>query len=164
VNFSDHLWHMAIALESAEQAYKNFEVPVGAILVGADGKEIVRSSNLKEMANDPCGHAEILVIRQAANLLNNWRLIGTTLYVTLEPCPMCLAAMVQARISQLVFGAYDLKGGALSLGHNLHNDKRLNHQFNVIGGIRHYECSRILSTFFRENRERHKKNMPKSQQ
>ncbi len=150
---------MACALEEAEKAYQRYEVPVGAVLVGPDGKELIRASNVKESDNDPCGHAEIIAIREAAKILKSWRLLGTTLYVTLEPCPMCFAAMVQARIEQVVFGAYDPKGGALSLGYNLHKDKRLNHRFQVMGGVRHYECSKIISNFFKENRQEHKKNM-----
>lgn len=148
----DHLWFMGLALEEAEAAYKLQEVPVGAILVSASGEILSKHHNLKETNNNPTGHAEILTLIDGAKKLSNWRLSECTLYVTLEPCNMCLAAMVHARIQTCVFGAYDTKAGALSLGYHLHQDKRLNHQFGMIGGIRHYECSKLLSRFFRERR------------
>ena len=157
LSFREHLWWMNLALEEAEKAYRIEEVPIGAILVDEEGKEIARSYNLKEQTANPCGHAEILAITQAAQTLNSWRLLNCTLYVTLEPCPMCLGAMVQSRIGQLVFGAYDPKGGALSLGFNLYKDERLNHHFRVMGGVRHFQCSRILSQFFREKRQDYRK-------
>ncbi|MEK6625225.1 MAG: nucleoside deaminase, partial [Bdellovibrionota bacterium] len=103
-------------------------------------------------AFDPCGHAEILALREAAQHEKAWRLVGCKIYVTLEPCIMCLAAMGQARIAQLIFGAYDPKGGALSLGYHIHNDTRLNHRFVVKGGLLEFDCSKILSQFFREQR------------
>lgn len=153
MNFQEHFWNMSLALEEAEEAYKNNEVPVGAVIASAAGKILARAHNEKERSSDPCGHAEILAIRMATKNLKNWRLEKCKLYVTLEPCVMCMGAMVQARISCLVFGAYDSKGGALSLNYNLHQDSRLNHRFSVIGGIKHYECSKILSEFFRERRK-----------
>lgn len=143
---------MRIALEEAEKAHWANEVPVGAVIMSASGEILARTHNLKEETHNPCGHAEILAIQEAAKNLRTWRLEGCTLFVTLEPCPMCLAALVQARINQVVFGAYDPKGGALSLGYALHRDKRLNHRFGMVGGILHYECSRLLSIFFRERR------------
>jgi tRNA(adenine34) deaminase len=149
---SDHLWFMTMALEQADLAYKNQEVPVGAVLVSPEGEVLSKTFNLKESHFNPAGHAEILAITDGARKLQNWRLIDCVLYVTLEPCPMCLMSMVQARIKQCVFGTYDAKGGALSLGYHLHQDKRLNHQFSVIGGIKHFECSRVLSQFFKERR------------
>lgn len=148
----DHLWNMGLALEEAEAAYKLGEVPVGAIVVDSDGKVLGKAHNLKESVQDPCGHAELILLRATAEKLKRWRLTGITLYVTLEPCTMCLAAMVQARIDRLVFGAYDAKAGALGLGYPLYKDKRLNHRFAVEGGVRHFECSKILSTFFKERR------------
>ncbi len=143
---------MKLALEEASKAYKRKEVPVGALLLSAEKKILAQSGNDKEKTSNPCGHAEVLTIQQAAQNLGNWRLVGATLYVTLEPCLMCLGAIVQARLSQCIFGAYDAKGGALSLGYYLHQDKRLNHKFSVMGGIQHYECSRLLSRFFQEQR------------
>lgn len=141
-----------MALEEANRAYKLDEVPIGAVIVGPQGEVLAKECNFKEKNNDPCGHAEILAIKAAAQKIGDWRLINSTLYVTLEPCPMCLAAMVQARVKRVVFGAYDSKGGALSLNYNLYKDNRLNHAFKVTGGILHFECSKLLSTFFREKR------------
>lgn len=154
MNFSvsDHLWFMSMALEQAELAYKAQEVPVGAVLVSPDGHVLSKQHNLKEAHFNPTAHAEILAITEGAKKLQNWRLSDCILYVTLEPCPMCLTAMVQSRVKQCVFGAYDGKGGALSLGYHLHQDKRLNHQFSIMGGIKHFECSKVLSQFFRERR------------
>ena len=152
----DHLWFMSMALEQAELAYKAQEVPVGAILVSPAGDVLSRQFNLKESHFNPVAHAEILALTDGAKKIHNWRLSDCTLYVTLEPCPMCLSAMVQSRVGQCVFGAYDAKGGALSLGYHIHQDKRLNHQFKMIGGIKHFECSRLLSTFFRERRTTYK--------
>ena len=154
MNFSvsDHLWFMSMALEQAELAYKAQEVPVGAVLVSPNGDVLSKQFNLKETHFNPTAHAEILVLEEGARKIQNWRLSDCVLYVTLEPCHMCLTAMVQSRVRQCVFGAYDSKGGALSLGYHLHQDKRLNHQFSVIGGIKHFECSRLLSQFFKERR------------
>jgi tRNA(adenine34) deaminase len=143
---------MSMALEQAELAYKAQEVPVGAVLVSPEGEVLSKHFNLKESQFNPTAHAELLVMQEAAKKLQNWRLSDCVLYVTLEPCPMCLTGMVQSRIKQCVFGAYDPKGGALSLGYHLHNDKRLNHQFSIMGGIKHFECSKILSQFFKERR------------
>ena len=145
---------MAKALKEAQKAGKIDEVPVGAIIVDSAGKVIASAFNRKEQSFDPCGHAEILAIRKATKKLQNWRLVDCTLYVTLEPCIMCLAAMVHARIKTLVFGAYDPKGGALSLNYNLSTDQRLNHRFEVVGGVSQEECSRILSDFFQQKRMR----------
>lgn len=147
---------MNIALEEAELAYKVWEVPVGAVLVSPEGNIISRKFNLKETHFNPTGHAEILCLEDGGKKLKNWRLSDCTLYVTLEPCPMCLSAMVQSRLKQCVFGAYDSKGGALSLGYHLHQDKRLNHQFSVLGGVKHFECSKLLSQFFKERRSNYK--------
>lgn len=151
-SLQDHLWFMNIALEEAELAYKNNEVPVGAVLVGPTGAVLSRQFNLKEHHFNPTGHAEVLCLIEAGKKLQNWRLTDCTLYVTLEPCPMCLSAMVQSRLNQCVFGAYDSKGGSLSLGYHLHQDKRMNHQFSMLGGVKHFECSKLLSQFFKDRR------------
>lgn len=154
MNFTitDHMWFMKIALEQAELAYRAQEVPVGALLVSPTGDILSRQFNLKESHFNPVAHAEMLALTEGAKKLQNWRLTDCYLYATLEPCPMCLTALVQARVKACIFGAYDQKGGALSLGYHLHQDKRLNHQFSVVGGVMHFECSRILSQFFRERR------------
>ncbi len=155
-SLQDHLWFMSLALEQAELAYKAQEVPVGAVLVSPNGDVLSKQFNLKESQHNPTAHAEILCVIEGAKKLQNWRLSDCTLYVTLEPCPMCLTALVQSRVKQCVFGAYDAKGGALSLGYHLHQDKRLNHQFSIVGGVKHFECSKLLSQFFRERRNSYK--------
>jgi tRNA(adenine34) deaminase len=155
---SDHLWLMDEALIEAEKAYREDEVPIGAVVVDSSGTIISRTHNQKEKVFNPCGHAEILAITEAAKRKSNWRLTDCSIYVTLEPCPMCLSALVQARISHLYFGAYDAKGGALSLNYNFYKDQKLNHSFPVLGGLRHFECSRLLSTFFKEKRTNYNKN------
>ncbi len=154
---SDDLWHMDSAIREAERAYSIDEVPIGAVIVDPHGQVLAETHNLKERTNNPLGHAELLAIREACEQLKNWRLEECTLYVTLEPCPMCLAAMVQSRIGRLVFGAYDPKGGAISLGYDLYKDERLNHSFEVIGGVKHHPCSKLLSTFFKSKRTTYKK-------
>lgn len=147
--------YMAQALEEAQSAYLEDEVPVGCLIVSPYGETLARTYNKKEQDNDACAHAEILAIQAAGKKLG-WRLVDCSLIVTLEPCPMCLSAMLQARIGALYFGAYDRKGGALSLGYNFPRDKRLNHTFSVMGGVRHYECSRMLSNYFKQKRHRPK--------
>ena len=149
---SDHLWLMDEALKEALKAYREDEVPIGAVIANADGVIISHAHNQKEKAHNPCGHAEILAITEAAKKLGNWRLLDCSIYVTLEPCPMCLSALIQARIGYLYFGAYDNKGGSLSLNYNFYKDQKLNHSFPVMGGLRHFECSRLLSTFFKQKR------------
>ncbi len=151
-NAADSLWCMKLALEEAEAAYRMGEVPVGALVVNAQGEVLARAHNRKEAVHNPVGHAELLAVQAAAQKIGGWRLDGCTLYVTLEPCPMCLAGLGQSRIDRVVFGAYDPKGGALSLGYALHRDTRLNHRFSMVGGVLHYECSRLLSQFFKERR------------
>lgn len=140
------------ALIEANKAYKLDEVPIGAVIINSEGKIIARSHNKKEAENNPCAHAEIIAIMEASKKIENWRLLNCSLFVTLEPCPMCLNALTHARISNLYFGAYDLKAGSLSLNYNFYKDKKLNHHFNVIGGLKHFECSKILSNFFKEKR------------
>lgn len=154
--FKDIEWAMGEALKEAEDAARRDEVPIGACLVDPQGKIIAKASNNKEQTNNPTGHAEILVIGQASQDKGDWRLNDLTLVVTLEPCLMCMGALWQARIGAVVFGAYDPKGGAISLGYNHHKDKRLNHNFPVTGGVRHYDCSNILSQFFRQKRSKYK--------
>lgn len=152
---NDYEYFMNLALAEAEKAYKLNEVPVGAVIIDDTGKLIGKGHNNKEVNNDPCGHAEILAIKEATSSLEDWRLNKATLFVTLEPCLMCMGALSQARIGRLVFGAYDKKGGALSLKYDISFDGRLNHRFSVVGGVRHYECSRLLSQFFREKRNKY---------
>lgn len=155
-SFKDYFWHMDSAYKLAEKAYALDEVPVGAILLDESNNIISSAFNTKEQDFDVTGHAEIICLRQAAKHFKSWRLTNCTLIVTLEPCPMCLSAILQSRIKTVVFGAYDTKGGALSLGYNFHKDHRLNHKMEVIGGVKHYPCSKILSDFFKQRREYYK--------
>ena len=143
---------MTMALDLANTAYSQGEVPVGCIVVDSSGKVIGKGQNLKEKHQDASLHGEMVALRAAAQSLNSWRLNGCSLYVTLEPCPMCLAAMVQFRIKKLFFGAYDLKGGAISINLPFYKNPKLNHSFSVCGGLLHYECSKVMSDFFRQRR------------
>jgi tRNA(adenine34) deaminase len=150
----DNYW-MGKALAQAANAGKRGEVPIGAVLV-KDGAVIGRGFNLREGKQDPCAHAELLAIRQAARRLGAWRLTGTTLYVTLEPCPMCMGAILLARVERLVFGCFDPKAGAAGSLYDLTDDRRFNHRVAVESGVRGEECSAMLSDFFRELRRRKK--------
>lgn len=140
------------ALRLARVAGEQGEVPVGAIVVR--GKDVVgRGHNRRERDQDPLAHAEIDAIREASKHLHTWRLSDCVLYVTLEPCPMCLAASQQARLGKVIYGASDPKGGALSLGYSIHSDPRTHHRFDVIH-LENSECGKILSDFFKERRKR----------
>ncbi len=142
---------MALALARARHAADKGEVPVGAVLV-LDDEVIAGAGNNLIAAADPVGHAEIRALRKAARQLGNYRLPGTTLYVTLEPCPMCAAAMIHARIERLVFGASDPKGGGVVSQYHIGRDGRLNHDFAVTGGVLADKCSLILKEFFQKRR------------
>ena len=149
---SDHAW-MRLALVEAEKAAALGEVPVGAVLVDGNGL-LAAAGNSPIRQCDPTAHAEILALRAAAGLRANYRLPDTTLYVTLEPCPMCMGALVQARVRRLVYGASDPKGGAAHSLYNLGDDPRLNHRLEVVGGLLAEECGRLLKDFFRAKRDR----------
>ena len=139
---------MQLALEEASRAIALDEVPIAALLVH-EGKVLARSYNHREVWQDPTAHAEMLVIREAAKLLGSWRLIDTTLYVTLEPCAMCLGAIILARIPRIVFGAKDPKAGACGSVLNFANEERLNHHVEVTGGILEQESRQLLKEFFK---------------
>jgi len=139
-------------LEAGKAKGKN-EVPIGCVIVKGD-KIIARGHNLREASNDPTAHAELIAIRKAARKLGSWRLLNTTLYVTLEPCSMCMGAIILARIPKVVFGCYDLKGGAAGSIYDLSNNPRLNHTVQLIPNIMEEECSSLLSGFFAELRKR----------
>jgi len=142
---------MQQAIQLAAHAQANNEVPIGAILVLND--EIIGSGWNQPIANnDPTAHAEIIALRDAANKINNYRLINTTLYVTLEPCLMCAGAMIHARIKRLVFGAYDPKAGAIQSIFNVLDNIKLNHRIRYQGGILAKECGTLLCTFFKQRR------------
>ncbi|MBO8127839.1 MAG: nucleoside deaminase [Peptococcaceae bacterium] len=142
---------MCEALKEARKAYTLGEVPVGAVVV-RDDKIIARGHNLRETTKDAAAHAEMLAMRQAAGVLGDWRLEGVTVYITLEPCPMCAGALVQFRVPRLVFGAYDPKAGAAGTVVDLLRDERFNHQVEVIPGVLEEECRAILQQFFKELR------------
>ena len=144
---------MGEALAEARRAYVLGEIPIGAVVVYQD-RIIARGYNLKETQRDPTAHAEIVAIRQAAQVLGGWRLAGTTLYVTLEPCAMCAGAMVQARVSRLVYGVADPKAGAVSSLMDVVRFPAFNHQVAVTGGVLAEECQAILKQFFQELRRK----------
>jgi tRNA(adenine34) deaminase len=143
---------MERALVQARFAAAAGEVPVGAVVVAADGMVLAEAGNDCIKASDPSGHAEMRALRQAARIVANYRLPGVTVYVTLEPCPMCATLLVHARIARLVFGAADPKGGAVVSKYRIGSDGLLNHGFAVTGGICAEECSRLLRDFFRNLR------------
>lgn len=143
---------MRLALEQAEAAAAADEAPVGAIIV-ADGRILAAARNEREALRDPTAHAEMIAITQAAAVLQSWRLENCTLYVTLEPCPMCAGAIVLARIPRVVFGALDPKGGAVRSLYRILEDPRLNHRSEVVAGMLAEPAGRILSDFFRRKRE-----------
>ncbi|MEE8126139.1 MAG: tRNA adenosine(34) deaminase TadA [Nitrospirales bacterium] len=144
--------YMQLALELANQAYRAEEVPVGAVLV-KDGTVLATGWNQREATQDPTAHAELLAIRSAATTLGSWRLTGTTLYVTLEPCAMCAGAIIQSRISCLVFGTWDPKTGACGSICDLTAETRWNHRVTVHSGILAQDCRNLLQTFFHHLRE-----------
>jgi len=141
------------ALREAETAAALGEVPIGAVVV-RDGEVVGRGHNRRETDGDPLAHAEILALRQAAQATAGWRLLGCTLYATLEPCAMCAGALVAARVGRLVFGAYDPKGGFCGTLGDLVRDPRLNHRLEVVGGVLEEECSALLRGFFAEVRRK----------
>lgn len=138
---------MRAALEAAEAATRQGEVPVGAVVV-KDGRILAVAFNERETANDPTAHAEILALRQAARTLGSWRLCDADLYVTLEPCPMCAGALVNARVRRVIYGCDDPKAGAARTLYKLLEDPRLNHRVEVVAGVLADECAGLLKGFF----------------
>ena len=147
----DDLEAMGLALDEARAALDHGDVPIGAVVV-VDGVVIARRHNERELTNDPTAHAEVLALRDAATAVGSWRLDDATLVVTLEPCPMCAGAAVNARVGRVVFGARDLKAGAVVSLYGIGADPRLNHEFAVEGDLRGDECAELLTTFFAERR------------
>jgi tRNA(adenine34) deaminase len=143
---------MKKALKYAQRAANLGEVPIGALIV-KDEEVISYSYNKKESLHSSLGHAELMAIHLASKKLNNWRLTDCTLYVTLEPCLMCAGALWQSRISNVIFGAYDPKGGGLGSLYSFQSDDRLNHSFEVKGGVLERECAHLLTNFFKNRRE-----------
>jgi tRNA(adenine34) deaminase len=144
---------MRAAMAEAEHAGSLGEVPVGAVIV-VDGQVIGRGGNRRESAADPTAHAEILAIREAARSVGGWRLVGATLYVTQEPCPMCAGAIVNARINRLIYGCDNPKAGAVRTLYQLVEDPRLNHRVTVVPGVLAAECGALLTGFFEQLRKR----------
>ncbi len=142
---------MRMALEEAQLAFSEEEIPIGAVVV-CDGRVIAKAHNMREQLKDPTAHAEILAMREAARYLGGWRLHRCDLYVTIEPCPMCAGAIVQARIKNLVFGASDEKAGCCGTVYNLLDEAKFNHRVPVTKGVLQEECAKMMSDFFKRKR------------
>jgi tRNA(adenine34) deaminase len=151
------LFFMGEALKEAKKALKRGEVPVGAALVHR-GTVVARGHNKKETGNDPTAHAEIDVLRKAAKKMKSWRLTGTTLYVTLEPCLMCMGAIIQARIDRVVFATFDPKAGACGSLYDISKDLRLNHRVEITSGVEEEAAGGLLKSFFSELRKKRKES------
>jgi tRNA(adenine34) deaminase len=145
------VYFMNLALEEAALAFERGEVPVGAVLV-RDGEVIKSGHNRREESRDPSAHAEIMVLRAGAEGSDSWRLLGTTLYVTKEPCIMCAGGILNSRVQRLVYGCRDTKAGGVDSLYTLLNDRRLNHQVEVTSGVLEEQCASLLRRFFRERR------------
>ncbi len=150
IDYDDRYW-MERALVLAQQAAEKGEVPVGAVVV-KEGNLVATAHNLREQSGNPVAHAEMLAIQAAAEKIGNWRLTETTLYVTLEPCPMCAGAIILARITRVVFGATDPKSGAAGSLYNIVQDQRLNHQVELLSGVCAEKSRTLLRTFFENKR------------
>lgn len=146
---------MRLALEEAKKAADLSEVPIGAVLVYQD-EVIARAHNLRETTQNAVTHAELMVIQEACEKIGSWRLENTTLYVTLEPCPMCAGAILQSRVPRVIYGARDIKAGCVDSLYRLLNDARFNHECEVVEGVLADECGEILTDFFQTLRERKK--------
>jgi tRNA(adenine34) deaminase len=151
-----HAAFLRLALAEARQAAEEGEAPVGAVIVH-QGRVVAAAHNQREQLRDPTAHAEMIALTQAAEALRSWRLEGCTLYVTLEPCPMCAGAILQARLPLVVYGADDPKAGAVRSLYRLLGDARLNHRSTVISGVLAAECGALLTEFFQEQRRQGKK-------
>jgi tRNA(adenine34) deaminase len=152
-----HLHHMGLALEEAALAAAEDEVPVGAVIVSLDRGVVAQAHNQREQLHDPTAHAEMIAVTQAAQSLQSWRLDNCVLYVTLEPCPMCAGAIVQARLPFVVYGCADPKAGACDTLYRITDDPRLNHRARVLGGVEAERCAFLLSEFFAAKRRLGKK-------
>ena len=146
--------YMLLALEEAKKAANIGEVPVGAVIADVCGKIIAKTHNLRETLNDPTAHAEILAIKEAGQKLQKWRLTDLTLYVTLEPCPMCAGAILESRIRRLVYGAMDIKRGAIESMFALFGHKAFNERIEIRAGVLEDECKELLQEFFEKKRKR----------
>jgi len=162
MNQTDDTTYMQEAIAEAERARAKGEVPIGAVIVH-EGQVIGRGHNLRETSNDPTTHAEMVAIRQAAAAIGHWRLLETTLYVTLEPCVMCMGAIILARIPRLVYACRDPRAGAVGSIYDFSSDERFNHKVEVVEGVLGAECSALLSGFFQELRAGRKAAKPPSE-
>ena len=142
---------MGLALEEARKALTHGDVPIGAVVV-RDGEVLARACNERELRHDPTAHAEVLALRAASEATGEWRLSGTTMFVTLEPCAMCAGALVLGRVSRLVYGPQDLRAGAAYSLYDIVQDPRLNHSLDVTTGVLEEECLALLQSFFQERR------------
>ena len=147
-----HINFMNLALSEAEKAGQKNEIPIGAVLIAENDELLSAAHNKTIILKDPTAHAEILALRSAAEKIGNYRLLKTTLYVTVEPCPMCMGALLHARVSRVVFGTRDPKWGAAGSLYNLAEDHRFNHQPEIIEGICKSECQKLMQDFFRQKR------------
>ena len=145
--------YMKLALTEARQAAREDEVPIGAVLVAKHGAVLAKAHNQSIVLHDPTAHAEIVALRSAAHVLGNYRLLDTTLYVTIEPCIMCMGALLHARVTRIVYGAKDPKWGAAGSCYDLQSDPRLNHVIHVHGGVLEEECRELMQVFFRTKRD-----------
>jgi tRNA(adenine34) deaminase len=148
----DYLEAMSQALEVAQSALNTDDVPVGAVILDPSGKVVARGNNVREANFDPTAHAEVVALRQAAEVAQSWRLDGHTLVVTLEPCAMCAGAIAQARIKTVVFGAWDEKAGAVGSVWDVLRDPRSPHRVEVVAGVMAAECTALLQNFFQDRR------------
>lgn len=146
--------YMRLALEEAGFAYEKGEVPIGAVLVDSEGTVVSRGHNMRETWQDATAHAEMIAIREACRQLHRWRLAGLTLFVTIEPCPMCAGALVMSRIDRVVYGSTDAKAGASESLFNVTSHPALNHQLQVTAGVLQEECASLMKRFFAERRKK----------
>ena len=144
--------YMLEALKEAELAAQEDEVPIGCVIV-KNNQIIARAHNQRDKSNNPLGHAETLAIKKASEVLNDWQLVDTELYVTIEPCLMCAGAIIQSRIGKVIYGAPDLKGGAFGSSLNVLDAKNINHRPEVVGGILEKECTEIIKSYFKSKRK-----------
>lgn len=148
--------YMMMALQEAQKAYDLEEVPIGAVLVDETGQVVARGHNMREIWQDATAHAELIVIREACRRLARWRLSGLTLYVTIEPCPMCAGAIVMSRLDRVVYGSTDARAGACESVFNIPGNEALNHCPDITAGVMQEECAGMMKRFFRERRAKRK--------
>ena len=149
---AEHHHYMQMAIEEARAAEQNDEVPVGAVVIGPDGQVLARAHNETIGRSDPSAHAEMLAVRRAAQQIQNYRLLGTTLYATVEPCVMCMGVIIHARVARVVFGAPDPKWGASGSLYDFAGDRRFNHHPEMIAGVYADQCRQLMRDFFARKR------------